>query len=170
MLVGRLDEETAGDVLDAGFEGGRWQQAPQDIADIDLLNLSTVGAFLKHVADLDGPDADDDAVAAAFPNLPWWERSVWLPADFEAAPGGGFDTLFVGSAPGLLRDLEAIRVRSPLELGTTPNLYEDMRRDRIAFACRDVAVEYPAYIQWVWLGLYDAATLSLEYGAPMQLS
>ena len=170
MLVGRLDEDTTADILDAGFDGGSWQQAPADIADIDLLNLSTVGAFLKHVADLEGNNADDDALVTAFPNLPWWERSVWLPTDFEAAAVRGFDPLFVGSAQGLLRDLETIRARSPLQLGTTPDLYEEMRRDRIAFGRKDVAVEYPAYIQWVWLGLFDAATLSLEHGAPVQLS
>ena len=171
LIVGKLDEDTEADVLDAlgsvDATEAPWRHAEPDRERIILLNIASVGRFLAHVASLDGLDVARAAEASPYAQLPWGMPAVWLPLDQEPVPSES-ELAFIGSAVRLRQDLEEVRRRSPLALDVRPPGYDRMRRDADAFL-RGAADAAPveAVEAWVWQGLHEGSTLALSRGAPL---
>jgi hypothetical protein len=66
----------------------------------------------------------------------------------------------IGSSTALLRELAAIKAKSPWALGTKP----------IGFDAPDGPTLTPAAtVQWIWLALHDSASLAVEANAPLSI-
>jgi hypothetical protein len=175
LVVGKLSDRQEAAVsavlLRLGVEDdGTWRHCPKNLALIGLFNLGSVVLFNHHVADLEGiQDKGRAYQKTRFVNLTWWIYSIWLPIDFAAPREPALpDNTFLGSSVGLLNDLDEVRKLSPLALGTKPPGYDDMRSDiRRWLKSRSKLVGDQSVIQWIWLGLHDAARISLEESAPI---
>jgi len=103
-----------------------WLAAKEESATICCLNGASVVAFLRHVVRCEGHSDEFAGFAAGesgvskYKNMPWWDNSVWLPA--EVGPGNLKDdpTVFIGSCVALLRELHELQEVSPLLLGAAP--------------------------------------------------
>ena len=144
-------------------------EADEVEATLCFLNGASLMEFLEHVGAVEGyPDGNTALAAFArgdsrLKNMPYWENSIWLPIDFE--PAGTLEddpTVFVGSAPALLRELTDLQQRSPLGLGASPNGYEQMRQDIRAFyrGHRASQLDESDTIRWIWRALFDGATIA----------
>jgi hypothetical protein len=61
-----------------------------------------------------------------------------------------------------------VQKRSKLKLGAAPKGYDKMRENYRAFFRSNFELsDKNAVIQWVWLGLRDAAQLGLDHSAPV---
>ena len=172
LYIGRLDEDTEEEVAEAAPDiGTAWRVSAAEIGCINLLNLASVVAFLAHATELEGLDGvATGATDSRFKNLPWWEFCVWLPVELGPARLELLsDSALLGSAYALRRELDELRALSPLHLGTIPRGYAEMRADGLRFARTEFATDdVTATIQWVWLGLRDAAGLAIEHTAPIK--
>ncbi|MGQ9778583.1 MAG: hypothetical protein ACUVRM_01725 [Bacillota bacterium] len=148
-----------------------WATAHKEIDSISLLNLATVCIFINFAAEVLERSENDLMEDPIFGNLPWWMDLLWAPVEFsppKAFPDDSDGPFFFGSIPGLLSALEIIKSKSPLPLGTVPPSYELMRRDPKSFAQNFKGLEdNNECIQWIWRGLFDAATLALEHHQPL---
>ena len=125
--------------------------------------------FLRHAVAMEGYSDERTGFSAGedgiiLRNLPWWENSLWLPVDFEDAGTLEDDpTFFVGSCQALLRDLDALKVKSPLNLGEAPPAYAEMRADFQKFVRAGDALGLSAddCVRWVWKALREAAELAI---------
>lgn len=152
---------------------GFWLR-PQErgVAEILLLNSPTVGLFTDFVSELLGRPGNDLMEDELFGNLPWWLDCIWVPVDFS--PPRAFEddpesAFFFGSVPRLMRALDTIRSKSTLPLGPAPPAYETMREDLRAFYRSDFEGlrDNSECIQWVWRGLFDAATIAQQERLPI---
>jgi hypothetical protein len=176
LFVGRLGLEGLETSLASHLTGlglnvdlQRLFEADEVVATLCFLNGASIMAFLEHVGAIEGyPDSNTALAAFArgdsrLKNMPYWENSIWLPFDFEPAGTLADDpTVFVGSAPALLRELTDLQQRSPLGLGASPNGYERMRQDIRAFY-RDrtpFQLDEADTIRWIWRALFDGATIA----------
>jgi hypothetical protein len=151
-------------------------EADDQVAALCLLNVASIVVFLEHVGVVEGYPDRDTALAAfergdsRVKNMPAWVNSIWLPFDFE--PAGTLTeepTLFIGSCPGLLRELTYLQQRSPLGLGAAPGGYERMRQDITAFY-RDLTpfqLDEADTIRWVWRALFDGAGIAMKSGTAL---
>jgi hypothetical protein len=146
---------------------------PGEETTLFFLRGSGVMLFLDHVASLEGHADHQSAFAAlqrgdtVFKNMPWWDDAVWLPFDVPRVGTTNDDPktfpTFVGSCTALMKELEEIRRRSPLELGAKPPGYDKMRQDISAFyRDREFRLDDPDVIPWIWLALHDGATLAID--------
>ena len=143
----------------------------QPIKKFFLLNLGTVVMFTDYVAKLVGRPTRLLMRDDAFENLPYWQDTLWAPVAFT--PGKAFENdqagpFYFGSSPRLLETLNYIKSISRIPLGPVPQQYDLMVTDFRAFYknFRDLDSEQSC-IQWVWRGLYDAATLAVQSKSPM---
>jgi len=178
LTIGRLSEEMEEGAVAALARLGvsdaeAWQQAPEHIATISLLNLASVCFFTDHVAKLEGfADSAAALECTRFINLPWWQMSVWLPLAFQPPPEPAMKSdgwpVFLGSCQGLLADLAEIQKLSDSGLGAMPEGYEMMRADYGAFMrTRFELSDDRSIIQWVWRALRDGAELAMSRSSPM---
>ncbi len=149
-----------------------WQGAPVPIIAIDPLNLASMQLFTQHTAVLEGlNDNSGTGEGSIWPNLPYWMYSIWLPLEQSKRPMvmeiGGMPTL-VGTAKGLLSDLQEIQKKSKLSLGTFPKNFDLMIDDRKAFnAIANLQLNDQEIIQWVWLSLKIGAEYSIKSNKPL---
>ena len=149
-----------------------WFGSEDPIASLNILNLASVVLFLEHTAHLEGLSDSGDAIThSRWTNFPYWIDSIWLPIggrpkvkvqDVEGTP------TFLGSTSGLLADLAEINALSPMKFNSVPPHYEMMRSDPVGFSSQETeAMEEPDVLRWVWLALFDAATLANEHQVPV---
>jgi hypothetical protein len=178
LFVGRLGLEGLETSLPLHLAGlglkvdvQRLFEADEVVATLCLLNVASLVVFLEHVGAVEGYPDSKTALAALergdsrYKNMPCWLNSIWLPFDFEPAGMLADDpTVFVGSAPALLRELTDLQQRSPLGLGTRPNRYDRMRQDiRAFYRDRDAPpLDEADTIRWIWRALFDGATIANE--------
>jgi hypothetical protein len=150
----------AAPALDATALCAVWGAA-EEVANIDAMNLASVVLFLDHVAELDGLQNADEALAKGrWRQLPYWMASCWLPVEAKVDNQRELDgePVFIGSAPALLTELAEIAALSPYKLGTVPVQYQtDV----------DEPLDETVTLQWVWRAFFDAATLAVEHKVPM---
>lgn len=169
-LAGASDAELTSDTRVALLKA--WDAAPAKIACLDALNEASTCAFGGHAAALEGlKDFNEAMTRGRWRHLPYWIDSSWLPVrsdtTFIERDKYGWPSFF-GSAYGLLANLADIAAASPHGLGTVPPHFELMRTDLRAFYARKLdAFDEPTTLQWVWLALFEAATLCVERNVPM---
>ncbi len=149
-----------------------WFGPEKPIASLCVFNLASIVLFLEHTAQLEGLASSNDAITQSrWANLPYWIDSVWLPITgqpkVKVQDIFGMPT-FLGSTSGLLADLLEINNLSPMKLNSIPPQYDVMRRDPVAFFRQEAEIlEEPDVLRWLWLALFDAATLANEYQVPV---
>jgi hypothetical protein len=154
------------------IDDGLWPMQREEVAGISLLNLATVGLLTDFVSELLGRSGNDLMEDELFGNLPWWLDCIWIPVDFspprafEDDPDGPF---FFGSAPRLMTALGTIQSKSTLPLGPVLPAYKTMRDDLRAFyrSPFEGLRDDNEGIQWVWRGLFDAATIAQQDCLPI---
>jgi hypothetical protein len=147
-----------------------WLAAEEDSGTICCLNSESVVAFLRHVVRCEGHSDEFAGFAAGesgeskYKNMPWWDNSVWLPA--EVGPGNLEDdsTVFIGSCVALLRELRELQEVSPLQLGVAPAGYDEMRADIRKFYRSEPTFQLDDVdcVRWIWLGLRDGAEMAIK--------
>lgn len=178
LTIGRLPPELESAVLQATTrlsiaDKAAWRNFSGKPADISIFNLASVVLFTDHIAKLEGfADSGAAMESTRFPNLPWWQSSVWLPVAFQPPKKPPIDLggwpVFLGSCQGLLADLVEVRKLSDMGLDRMPDGYEMMRADYSAFMRSSFEIsDERSILQWVWRGLHDGAELSLSGSALM---
>lgn len=156
-----------------GFKGdnAKWAAFSKESAAFSLLNLATVCVFTDHVAQVMGQTQESLMNHETLGNLPWWMDSVWVPVDFslhrafEEDADGPF---FLGSVSRLLVALGEVKKRSTIALDRKPPSYSAVREDPCGFAKDFQGLkDDEECIQWVWNGLYEAATLAETQQMPL---
>jgi hypothetical protein len=140
---------------------------------ISVLNNASLDAFNTFSAGLEGLSGLDAIEKTAFRNLPWWLASFWLPVEFDPPKEPVSDQdgpIFVGSSIRLLNELVRIKEMSPLEVGTLPPTYSDMRNDYRRWFSTPYELSEDDTIKWVWNALRDGAQISIERQFPMMLA
>jgi len=177
LEIGRLDQELE-DSVAAGLErigvpaSADWRR-PVHSTTISLLNLASVCLFTDYVARLEGFANSAAALGhTRFQHLPLWQMSIWLPVLFQPPREPTISTegwpVFLGSCQCLLAELAEIQQLSEMELGATPDGYEAMRADYIAFVRSGFALrDDRSIIQWIWRGLHDGAELAIRDSVPL---
>lgn len=140
-----------------------WLACEPEIVTIDCLNVTSVAAFLRHAAELEGIRVEDRIGSTEWPHLPDYEETYWLPIEAAAPQVFTKDDgwpFAIGSSPALLRELATIKVRSPYALGTKP----------AGFNVSDAVPLSPeATLQWVWLALHESASRAVAVNAPLAI-
>jgi hypothetical protein len=177
LIVGSAGLEGLEDPLRAHFAGRgvkndlrEWLVAEENSATISCLNGASVVAFLRHVVRCEGHSDEFAGLTARengesqYKNMPWWDNSVWLPA--EISPGNLEDdpTVFIGSCVALLGELRKLQEVSQLQLGIAPEGYEKMRADIRQFYRSETAFQLDDEdcVRWIWLALRDGAELAIR--------
>jgi hypothetical protein len=168
-----LERSIAAHLASLGAKHGLkvWRAAEDRIATICCLNIASVMVFLRHVVRCDG-HSDEEVVLRAgehgetnYRNMPWWDNSVWLPAEFER-PGNLEDdpTTFIGSCFALLRELDNLQKVSDLQLGIAPHRYQEMRADITSFYRSNTwsRLTDEDCVRWIWLALRDGAEMAIK--------
>jgi hypothetical protein len=140
---------------------------------ISVLNNASLDAFNTFAAVLEGLSGPDAIELTTFRNLPWWLDSFWLPVDFDPPKEPASDKdgpTFVGSSIRLLNELVRIKEMSPLDVGTLPPTYSDMRNDYRRWFSTPCELSEDDTIRWVWNALRDGARISIERQFPMMLA
>jgi hypothetical protein len=148
-----------------------WLAADDSAATISCLNSASVVAFLRHVVHCEGHSDELTGFAAGesgkskFRNMPWWDNSIWLPVELEHSGNLKDDaTVFVGSCKALLRELRELQEVSQLQLGASPEGYEEMRTDIRRFYSSNATIQLTDAdcVRWVWLALRDGAEMAIK--------
>jgi hypothetical protein len=151
----------------------KWLGAEHGETTICCLNGASVWVFLRHVIRCEGySDANAGFTAgqngtSKYSNMPWWDNAVWLPIELEPVTLEPGDPIFVGSSTSPLRELRDLQNVSPIELGSAPEGYEEMRADWRKFyrsvhsggAARLTDVDC---LRWIWVTLRDGADLAIK--------
>jgi hypothetical protein len=147
-----------------------WLVAEENSVTISCLNGASVVLFLRHVVRCEGYSDEFAGLTAGengesqYKNMPWWDNSVWLPA--EISPGNLEDdpTVFIGSCAALLGELRKLQEVSQLQLGVAPEGFEEMRAD-----IRKIYRSQPTFqlndedcVRWIWLALRDGAEMAIR--------
>ncbi len=148
-----------------------WLTAEESIATICCLNGASVVEFLRHVIHVEGYSDERAGFAAGesgsskFKNMPWWENSIWLPIEIEHVGVLEDDpTFFVGSCRALLTELHSLQRASPLQLGSIPQGYGEMRTDIRKFYQSAAAIKLDEIncTHWIWRALHDGAEIAIS--------
>ena len=178
LIVGRLSPQLEHAASTACQRRGlrysdSYRSCAENIGRFDIFNLATLDIFHEHIFRLDGlPNTEGSIAKTRFRNLPFYVFDIWLPVDFEPTPdpeiSEGTMRIPLLSCQGLLRDLEEIRKRSHMSLGSKPEGYDCMRENPAEFYRSKITLsDNSMMVQWVWMGLRDAAELALNDSAPL---
>ncbi|MEQ1523679.1 MAG: hypothetical protein ABL936_20630 [Aestuariivirga sp.] len=74
----------------------------------------------------------------------------------------------IGTATGLVNDLEAIAVAATIELKRKPDNFDLMMSDPKAFYSLNVAdLDDETTLRWIWNAYFEGAKLSLLHNRPL---
>ena len=140
-----------------------WLNCPATIARWDCLNEASLALLLEHTAELEGIPVTSRIGQSKWPHLPDYQETYWLPLDFPAVrvfkSSDGWP-IAIASAPGLLRNLEAVKAASSFGLDRKPTAPDANSRDPM---CDEDA------LRWTWCCLYDAASIAAANNATLAL-
>ena len=149
-----------------------WKAGPAEVGYVDTLNEASVVAFLEFTAKLEGTSSDKAIENSKWKNLPYWLQSIWLPLDrFSVDPVvvdiDGMPTL-IGTATGLVNDLEAIAAAATIKLRKKPDNFDLMLSDSKAFHSLKVTqLDDETTLRWIWNAYFEGAKLSLLHNRPL---
>ncbi|MDO8353767.1 MAG: hypothetical protein Q7T14_09910 [Aestuariivirga sp.] len=149
-----------------------WKAGPAEVGYLDTLNEASVVAFLEFTAKLEGTSSEEAIENSKWKNLPYWLQSIWLPlegvkVDPVVVEIEGMPTL-IGTATGLVNDLEAIATAADIGLKKKPNNFDLMLTDPKAFYGLKVAdLDEETTLRWIWHSYYAGAKLALLRNKPL---
>jgi len=149
-----------------------WKAGPAEVGYLDTLNEASVVTFLEFTAKLEGTSSEEAIQNSKWKNLPYWLQSIWLPlesikVDPVVVEIEGMPTL-IGTATGLVNDLEAIAVAAKIGLQKKPSNFDLMLSDPKAFYALEVAdLDEQTTLRWLWNSYYEGAKLSLLHNRPL---
>jgi|GEM_PF-5118523 len=168
-----LDAETAAQLrklLGSGFRD--WTVEETRVVTFDALNVASISVFLDHAAGLEGfRDSSEAMDHSQWKNLPYWMNSLWLPIEHSSVLPvvleANAETLFAGTASGLISDLEGIKAKSPERLGVAPPFFDLMVARRREFHQINIHLDKTETLQWVWLAFRTAADMAVKENVMM---
>jgi hypothetical protein len=148
-----------------------WRAGPAEVGYLDTLNEASVAAFLEFTAKLEGTSSQEAIENSKWKNLPYWLYSIWLPlesinADPVVVEIEGMPTL-IGTATGLVNNLEAIAAAAKIGLKQKPSNFDLMMSDPKAFYALKVELDEETTLRWIWNSHYEGAKLSLLHNMPL---
>lgn len=149
-----------------------WKAGTAEVGNLNTMNEASVVAFLEFTAKLEGISSEEAIENSKWKNLPYWLQAIWLPleginVDPVVVEIEGMPT-FIGTATGLVNDLEAIAAAAKIGLKKKPSNFDLMMSDPKAFYALKVAdLDEEATLRWIWNSYYEGAKLSLLHNRPL---
>jgi hypothetical protein len=150
-----------------------WRSGPAENGYVDTLNEASACAFLDYTAKLEGCASSEEAIEnSKWKNLPYWLQSVWLPLEgINVHPAvvkiEGTPTL-IGTAAGLVNNLDEIANAADIGLKQKPNNFDLMMSDLKSFYSLKVGdLDEETTLRWLWNSYYEGAKLALQHNRPV---